>query len=52
MTRLSLLLALSLFSVPAFAQDIIEAPPSTQGSLHITHYVGVNGAADRSPAGG
>lgn len=50
MKRIALLIALSAIAAPALAQDaedILEAPPSTQGSVHVAHYVGVNGAADR-----
>lgn len=51
MKRIALLIALSAIAAPALAQesaeDILEAPPLTQGSVHVAHYVGVNGAADR-----
>ena len=54
MKRIAVLLALSVFTVPALAQDstedIVEAPPSTQGSVHVAHYVGVNGEAERGAA--
>jgi hypothetical protein len=50
MKRIGLLIALSLLTAPALAEDILETPSNTPGSFHIAHYVGVSGAESRDPS--